>query len=146
MADIPYQGFVGGTYGGTSRHLSAEQCINLYSEPTSSAAITPKSALALRHTPGLKRFATAGHGPIRGAFFEPGTERLFVVSGGDVYEITIDGVPTKMGSVSRGVPPRAPMVCCCTPWSTPKLSPHAMPIEPMRFCSDTSFEGLNCVA
>ena len=102
MADIPYQGFVGGTYGGTSRHLSAEQCINLYPEPTSSAAITPKSALALRHTPGLKRFATAGHGPIRGAFFEPGTERLFVVSGGEVYEITIDGVPTKLGSVSQG--------------------------------------------
>ena len=102
MAAIPYQGFVGGTYGGTSRHLSAEQCINLYPEPTSSAAITPKSALALRHTPGLKRFATAGHGPIRGAFFEPGTERLFVVSGGDVYEITIDGVPTKLGSVSQG--------------------------------------------
>ena len=28
MADTPYQGFIGATYGGDARHLSAEQCIN----------------------------------------------------------------------------------------------------------------------
>ena len=51
MADTPYQGFIGATYGGDARHLSAEQCINLYPEPTGAPGTTPKRPLALRGTP-----------------------------------------------------------------------------------------------
>ena len=47
MADTPYQGFIGATYGGDARHLDAEQCINLYPEPTGATGITPKRPLAL---------------------------------------------------------------------------------------------------
>ena len=55
MADTPYQGFIGATYGGDARHLSAEQCINLYPEPTGAPGTTPKRPLGLFvHTPGLK--------------------------------------------------------------------------------------------
>ena len=46
MADTPYQGFIGTTYGGDARHLSAEQCINLYPEPTGAPGTTPKCPLA----------------------------------------------------------------------------------------------------
>ena len=47
MADTPYQGFIGATYGGDARHLSAEQYINLYPEPTGAPGTTPKRPLAL---------------------------------------------------------------------------------------------------
>ena len=51
MADTPYQGFIGATYGGDARHLSAEQCINLYPEPTGAPGTTPKRPLAFCGTP-----------------------------------------------------------------------------------------------
>ena len=51
MADTPYQGFIGATYGGDARHLSAEQCINLYPEPTGAPGTTPKRPLAFAAHP-----------------------------------------------------------------------------------------------
>ena len=51
MADTPYQGFIGATYGGDARHLSAEQCINLYPEPTGAPGTAPKRPLVLQGTP-----------------------------------------------------------------------------------------------
>ena len=105
MADTPYQGFIGATYGGDARHLSAEQCINLYPEPTGAPGTTPKRPLALRHTPGLKAFGTAGSGPVRGVFYDPGVERLFCVSGGEFYELGEGGAATKIGDVATGILP-----------------------------------------
>ena len=105
MANTPYAGFIGATYGGDARHLDAEQCINLYPEPTGAPGATPKRPLALRHTPGLRDFSMAGVGPVRGIFFDPGVERLFCVSGGEFYEIGEGGAATKIGNVSTGILP-----------------------------------------
>ena len=105
MADTPYQGFIGATYGGDARHLDAEQCINLYPEPTGAPGTTPKRPLVFRHTPGLKAFGTAGSGPVRGIFYDPGVERLFCVSGGEFYEIGAGGAATKLGDVATGILP-----------------------------------------
>ena len=105
MADTPYQGFIGATCGGDARHLDAEQCINLYPEPTGAPGITPKRPLALRHTPGLKVFGMAGNGPVRGMFFDPGVERLFCISGGKFFEVGEGGAATKLGDVATGVLP-----------------------------------------
>ena len=57
------------------------------------------------HTPGLKAFGTAGAGPIRGIFYDPGVERLFCVSGGEFYEVGEGGAATKLGDVATGVLP-----------------------------------------
>ena len=105
MADTPYQGFIGATYGGDARHLAAEQCINLYPEPTGAPGTNPKRPLALRHTPGLKAFSVAGLGSVRGIFYDPGVERLFYISGGEFYEVGEGGAATKLGDVATGVLP-----------------------------------------
>ena len=58
-----------------------------------------------RHTPGLKAFGTAGSGPVRGVFYDPGVERLFCVSGGEFYELGEGGAATKIGDVATGILP-----------------------------------------
>ena len=58
----------------------------------------------LRHTPGLKAFGTAGSGPVRGVFYDPGVERLFCVSGGEFYELGEGGAATN-GDVATGILP-----------------------------------------
>ena len=106
MADTPYQGFIGATYGGDARHLSAEQCINLYPEPTGAPQGRHRSVRwPCGHTPGLKAFGTAGSGPVRGVFYDPGVERLFCVSGGEFYELGEGGAATKIGDVATGILP-----------------------------------------
>ena len=106
MADTPYQGFIGATYGGDARHLSAEQCINLYPEPTGAPQGRHRSVRwPARHTPGLKAFGTAGSGPVRGVFYDPGVERLFCVSGGEFYELGEGGAATKIDDVATGILP-----------------------------------------
>ena len=62
MANTPYQGFIGATYGGDARHLDAEQCINLYPEPTGAPGTNPKRPLALRPYP---RAQSLRHGRVR---------------------------------------------------------------------------------
>ena len=57
------------------------------------------------HTPGLKAFGTAGSGPVRGVFYDPGVERLFCVSGGEFYELGEGGAATKIGDVATGILP-----------------------------------------
>ena len=91
--------------GRCARHLDAEQCINLYPEPTGAPGTNPKRPLALRHTPGLKAFGMAGAGPVRGIFYDPGVERLFCVSGGEFFEVGEGGSATKLGDVATGVLP-----------------------------------------
>ena len=55
--------------------------------------------------PALKAFGTAGSGPVRGVFYDPGVERLFCVSGGEFYELGEGGAATKIGDVATGILP-----------------------------------------
>lgn len=82
-------------YKARSAPLAAQQVINLYAE---SAPRDAKSDVVLYNTPGLKSFATAGSGPIRGAHVMAGV--LYVVSGGSLYSISSAAAATSLGSIS----------------------------------------------
>jgi hypothetical protein len=75
--------------------VSAQRCVNLYSEAQPQDAKTP---VALLGTPGLVSFATPGSGPIRGLATMDGL--LYAVSGAGVYKIASDGTATLLGSMS----------------------------------------------
>ena len=82
------------SYQAASLPLSAQSLINLYPEQAPPDA---KARLALYGTPGLKSFATAGQGPIRGMHAFAGT--LCAVSGGDFYTVASDGTAARRGTV-----------------------------------------------
>lgn len=75
--------------------FSSQRLRNWYVETTPTRA---KGPLALYCAPGLKNWATAGTGPIRGARKLKGT--LYVVSGNGLYSVSSSGVATLKGSVA----------------------------------------------
>jgi hypothetical protein len=81
--------------------LSAQRVLNMYAEaqPQDAKARTP-----LLFTPGLTTFATCGDGPIRGMRFYQ--DRLIVVSGGQVWQVTRDGTANALGSAPGSGPVR----------------------------------------
>lgn len=89
-------GLVGPSYVMRSLPFDAQRCINLF--PVVSEAQS-KEPGALYGTPGLKLFATAGNGPIRGGIM-CGNGRMFVLSGNGFYEIGRTGTATLWGTVS----------------------------------------------
>ncbi|MBO0358628.1 hypothetical protein J0X19_11785 [Hymenobacter sp. BT186] len=89
-------GLVGPSYKMRSRPFSAERCINLFPILAESKA---KDVAALYGTPGLKLFATAGQGPIRG-LITCGNGRTFCVSGNELYEILADKTTVVRGMLS----------------------------------------------
>lgn len=90
-----YKGFIGAAYEAASVNADCQTCVNLYPEVIESG--TGKNVAALYSTPGLAPFSTPGSGPIR-AMYE-GENRLFVVSGSGLYEISVGGSVTSLGSV-----------------------------------------------
>lgn len=87
-------GIVGTSYQERSLPFDAQRLVNFY--PVFDQ--TGKEVAALYGTPGLALFATAGTGPIRGAFVAT-NERAFVVSSGALYEVFSDGTSTSRGSL-----------------------------------------------
>jgi hypothetical protein len=86
--------FASQSYQARSSNVSAERLVNLYLEASPQGA---KSPVALYGTPGLKRWATIGDGPIRGMIaLGP---RLFVVSGSRLFEVSHDGTSTDVGEI-----------------------------------------------
>jgi hypothetical protein len=75
--------------------VSAQRCINLYSEQQPPDA---KTDTALLPTPGLVSFSTPGSGPIRGLATMDGV--LYAVSGSGVYKIIANGTATLLGTLS----------------------------------------------
>ena len=95
-------GFVGGTYTAQSPVVSAEECWNLFPEfEKVNGQVEP--VVALYRDPGLRVFATAGVGPIRGEFYQDG--RRWVASGAEVYEVATDGTATLRGTIAAGTGP-----------------------------------------
>lgn len=86
---------VGPTYQ-LATSYDSQRCVNLY--PIVSETGTSKEISALRGTPGLRLFAAAGAGPIRG-FFTTAKDRFFVVSGDTVYESDTAGTLTSIGTL-----------------------------------------------
>lgn len=76
--------------------LAAQECINLYPEVMEKRA---RSRVALRATPGLTLFSTAGTGPIRAMDVMSGV--VYVVSGGVLYSISSSGTATSLGTVGE---------------------------------------------
>ena len=87
---------VGSTYEMDARSFDVQRCINLY--PITTEVNDSKSVSALRGTPGLSTFATAGDGPHRGSITAQG--RAFVISGDGFYEVFSDGTTTLHGSLN----------------------------------------------
>jgi hypothetical protein len=90
--EIP--GFVGPSYTLRSKNVSCQRSVNIFPEMNE---MDPKK-WSLRHTPGLVKVSTAGTGPIRGSH-RASNGRAFVVSGNEVYEITIPGTPVSKGTI-----------------------------------------------
>lgn len=96
---MPRVKFAVRSYESDSLPLSAQKLVNFYAEQAPEDAHTP---FALFGTPGLKRFATVGDGPIRGMIEMAGM--LFVVSGGRVYTVTQAGVVSLIGDITGTAP------------------------------------------
>lgn len=93
-------GLIGPSYEERSLPFDAQRSVNFY------ISVDPqgKEQAALYGTPGLSLFATAGSGPVRGAF-SSANGRAFVVSGANLYELSSAGVATSLGTLvgSSGV-------------------------------------------
>ena len=87
-------GLVGPSYQERSLAFDAQRTLNLF--PVLDETQQGKEISALYGTPGLKLFATAGNGPIRGSFASV-EDGGFVVSGNTLYKVNSDGSTTSMG-------------------------------------------------
>ena len=87
---------VGPSYQQRSLPFDAQRTINLYPVMDKDG----KEVAALYGTPGLTLFATAGNGPIRGAF-TASNGRAFVVSSLTLYEVNSDGTTTSRGTLDN---------------------------------------------
>ena len=94
---MPVVPFVGPSYEMDARSFDVQRSINLY--PLVSEVQTSKAITALRSTPGLSLYATAGDGPGRGCISST-SGRAFVVSGSGFYEVFADGTTTLHGSLN----------------------------------------------
>jgi hypothetical protein len=89
--------FVGPSYDVEAVSFDAQRTINMY--PVVSETGTSKSQYALRKTPGLKLFAEATGGPVRGAVSST-SGRCFVVSAQYFAEVKNDGSATNIGTLN----------------------------------------------
>ena len=96
--------FASQAYQARSPQLISQQCINAFTEPTPKEG---KTQLPVYGIPGLTLFSRMGNGPILGMHIMD--DNLFVLSDGDLYEITADEVPlgipvtaTLIGSTTLG--------------------------------------------
>jgi hypothetical protein len=84
---MPQFPFVGQAYEAPMLLQDAEKCVNWYVEMTQNGdSKTPKALLG---TPGLASLLTLGSGPVRGGWVLPGGQTALVVSGNEVFKVTI---------------------------------------------------------
>jgi hypothetical protein len=95
---VRYPGFVGPTYALKSPVADGQRCVNLYPEIHELGQGKGGEVGYLVSTPGLRRLATVGSGPIRGLYFTS-TGRLAVVSGSELYRVSSAWVATKIGDL-----------------------------------------------
>ncbi len=88
------------TYTDTSLPVSSQRLVNLFAEKCPPDA---KTQVAVRGSPGVGSFGSAGIGPIRGWTYMAGV--LYLVSGTSLYSMSSTGVATFLGSVISGTAP-----------------------------------------
>lgn len=99
-----------GTYQARSVIASAQRCVNLYPEVNrlNKTLLYPQqqtnSIITHYPTPGLRRLATVGYGPIRG-LFKASNGTLYCVSGGGVYAVAADWTATHLGDIGYRTTP-----------------------------------------
>jgi hypothetical protein len=89
--------FIGPSYNLEAITFDAQRSVNLY--PIISESGTSKNVAALRKTAGLRLYATAEGGPIRGAISST-SGRAFVVSAQNFAEVNNDGSTTIHGTLN----------------------------------------------
>jgi hypothetical protein len=99
-----FPGFIGATYQLRSYKADSQRCLNLYPELVESLGAANGEIGYLLKVPGLKRLATIGTGPIRGAYVT-NTGRLAVVSGSKLYSVGVDWVPKESGTLATATGP-----------------------------------------
>ncbi len=87
------------SYQLASVQSSPERLVNCFIEQLPQGA---KGPVRLTRSEGIASFATAGNGPIVEIDYVPAFDKLFVVSGGELYSITQAGVATLIGAVGTG--------------------------------------------
>jgi hypothetical protein len=85
----------GGSYADSTRPWTSQDTVNWL--PVKAERAGTRSDALLRDVPGLRPFAVAGTGPIRGAHNAEG--KYFVVSGQELYQISTTGVAIPIGTV-----------------------------------------------
>lgn len=83
-----FAGFVGPSYIAASITQDDQELLNMYIEQDATKEPGERGYQSLYPTPGLKLFAIAGLGPIRGLWVIPGGSLMFAVSGNALYQIT----------------------------------------------------------
>ena len=92
-------GFIGQAYNLKDVNIECQRCVNLYPEVDESGNGKDQQVMFLKSTPALRPIFDVGSGPIRlihfdglekddGSYFQ--VNRLFVVSGAEVYRLTYD--------------------------------------------------------
>lgn len=84
-----------GSYSDDTRPWSQQDVCNYL--PTFAEASGTRSRVLYKCAPGLNTFANIGTGPHRGSHDVEG--RLFIVSGGTLYQLAVDGTATSRGSI-----------------------------------------------
>jgi hypothetical protein len=94
--------FLGGTYIGRAKELVYNRAINIYPELVETKE--GKAVGAMYGCPGLILMATAGSGPIRGAY-AASSGILYVVSGNTLYSVSNTWVAKSLGTLSTSLGP-----------------------------------------
>lgn len=89
--------FIGSSYQMDALSFGIQRSINMY--PIMAEVQNTKSVSALRKASGLVEFATVGGGAIRGCISST-SDRAFVVSGFDFYEVLADGTSVLHGTLN----------------------------------------------
>lgn len=84
-----------GAYADDTRPWTQQDVVNYL--PTFAELPGSRSRLKLACAPGLRTFASIGTGPHRGARDVEG--KLFVVSGNKLYQVSVGGVATELGTI-----------------------------------------------
>lgn len=84
---------------GRSKPWSGAKLVNAFAEKADGDKLADFAVMA---TPGLDRLSTVGSGPIRG--LHRMGDILYVVSGSQLYSLSENGTPTRVGTVSGSNP------------------------------------------
>jgi hypothetical protein len=87
--------FVGPSYEARSSNVDAQRTLNCFTEFDNAS---PRAPVALYGTPGLRKVAELGFGPIRGSIAENGL--VWLVSGNTVYKMAAGYVVTTVGTIA----------------------------------------------